>query len=245
MITENGWFDWAIKDPGPLARWLAFDLARTPMDAIYHHSLEGWFNPVSSDGYNVMKDPARHPTGWHGTVVKRNIWYPTGTLVQHYPVFARLQHANGGNIIGPGFETEGVQAQPLLPEQVATWLRIHADMRAFTGKAYPRIPGNGRIGLCEHREAPGGNTTECPSERYAPLWAAIANGDDVVSQADFDKALARIAQLETQMWGENPKIPRTKYNDFSAQEFEQHMKTHGTVTGQGMPKKFDATIEVK
>lgn len=196
-IDAAGWFDWAVRDPGPDGRWAEFWNARTPMDAIYHHSLEGWFNPVASEGYNVMNDIGRFPTAWHWTVTRQSIYSPPGTVYQHYPVFARLQHANGGNIIGPGGESEGLFNMPLLPEQVAAWQRIHADMRAFTGKDYLRLPGNGQVGLCEHREAPGAQTA-CPSERYAPLWAVL-EGDIEMTPAEkaaFEALVATVAGHE-------------------------------------------------
>lgn len=168
MIDNNGWFAWAKRDPGPPEHWAFFGNRRNSMAAIYHHSLEGWFYPVNSNGHNEMKNPERAPTAWHGTIDNN------GVLWQHYPVFAWLQASNGGNPYGPAFETEGLFDMPLTSVQVQTWLRIHADMRELTGNDYRRIPGGaGTRGLVEHREAPGAQTA-CPSERYAPLWSAIA-----------------------------------------------------------------------
>lgn len=228
-ISADGWFDWAVRDPGPDSRWAAFNHARTPMDTIVHHSFEGWYNSIAGDGYNVMEDPTRNPTGWHGTICTRNIThkgktYPPGTLFQHYPVFARLQHANAANITGPGFELEGVANMLITPEQIVTWKRIHADMRAFTGKPYlRRLTGSSSlVGLLEHREVPG-SQTGCPSNRYLPLWASIAadaakaieeanKGDDGMNKEEkeaFDTLSATVKeqaelinQLQTQLWGE-------------------------------------------
>jgi hypothetical protein len=160
------------------------------MDAIIHHSFEGWFNSIAGDGYNVAEDPTRNPTGWHGTVCSRIIVhlgkaYPPGTLFQHYPVFARLQHANAANIVGPGFELEGTSAMLITDVQIETYKRIHADMRKFTGKSYERFPLGDLVGLIEHREVPNSQTA-CPSNRYTPLWTSIAM-DAIQEAGEMDK----------------------------------------------------------
>lgn len=203
-ISKDGWFDWAIRDPGPESRWLVFGSTVTPMLAIYHHSLEGYFNPVAGPKYNVMDDPKTTPTAWHWSVTK------DGAVYQHFPVFARLQHANGGNAIGPGGESEGFAGEPLTEPQTGAWLRIHEDMRVFAKQPFLRST-DGRTGLCEHREAPGAQTA-CPSERYAPLWAALNNpAEDEVTREEFEafkkNTDERLAQLEVQAWGES-RVPR-------------------------------------
>ncbi len=187
MITPDGWFDWAIRDPGPRERWAHFGFARTPMVAITHHSLEGWFSWIDGRGYNAMRDPDRFPTAWHGDVVRftrlvdgRQVH--DGDLVQRYPVFARLRHGHTANTLGPGFESED-GGQPgtelrLTPGQERSWLRIHDDMRQFTGIDYERLPGS-RQGLVEHREM---GPTECPSNLYDGLWERIAGGAEMTPE---------------------------------------------------------------
>lgn len=197
MLLPDGFFDFAIRDPGPQERWAAFGFARTPMTAITHHSQEGHSTMVSvpSTGYNPMRDPARAPTAWHWTVVRRDHgWAQDGQMLQHYPVWARLQHGNEANILGPGGESEdGGVAEPtvrLTEAQEETWLLIHQDMRDFTGLPYERVPGS-QTGLVEHREMtrpPG--LTQCPSNLYDNLWTRIAGGGFSVD----DKA--RLTRLE-------------------------------------------------
>jgi hypothetical protein len=192
MISADGWFDWAMQDRGPVER-MQWGQGWTAMDCICHHSLEGGYTPIT--GYTPLRDPNRFPTAWHGTI-KRN-----GIFWQHYPVFVRLQHGNSANTRGPGFESEGVAGEPLTPEQVATWRRIHKDIAAFTGKTYTRIPGS-QVGLVEHREMtvpPGG--TACPSGRYAPLWAAL-EGEEGLSVEDKE----RLARLEAIVAGNGVKV---------------------------------------
>jgi hypothetical protein len=187
MIDAGGWFDWALRDPGPADRATYMGGAPTAMTAIIHHSMEGLFSPVNGgDGYNVMRDRARFPTAWHGTVTR------AGVLWQHYPVTARLVHAHAGNVRGPGFESEGFAPEPLTAAQVRTWRRIHADIAAFVGRPFTRVPGSG-VGLVEHREV---GPTACPSERYAPLWAAIAGDDEEEEAMSDDDLLALFAGSE-------------------------------------------------
>ena len=202
MITTDGFFDWAIRDPGPPERWAHFDNRRTPMTAITHHSLEGWFQWIGK-GYNAMTDPTRFPTAWHWTVVRfdrvvAGEQVHKGDLVQRYPVWAWLQHGHSANALGPGGESEdgGVPgtALRLAPEQEDTWLRIHADMREFTGIDYQRVPGS-RVGLVEHREMtnpPGG--TQCPSDFYNGLWERIAKGDEMTPE---EKAMLEAVYART------------------------------------------------
>lgn len=214
-ITNDGWITWAIRDPGPASRWAAFGNVITPVNAIYHHSFEGWFNPVSDgDGYNVMNDPGMAPTAWHGTVTSRPVKFkgaslPPGTLFQHYPINARLQHANGGNVIGPGFELEGLAPTPITPDQVKTYLAIHRDIAEWTKKSYARPTG-----LVEHREAPGAQTS-CPSERYAPLWAAIKAGGEVTKE-EYEALLVRMTNLEWLVTGKSGSEAVAIAKDFAA-----------------------------
>jgi hypothetical protein len=208
MIDSAGWFDWAVRDPGPADRWANFGFAHTSMVAITHHSLEGFLRPLFTTGYSPMKDAARFPTAWHGSILREDTvilgkLYRQGTLFQHYPVFARLQHGNSANTLGPGFESEDY-AMPgntvrLTPGQSETWLRIHRDMREFTGRDFKRVPGSQR-GLVEHREmtVPPGLTT-CPNNLYDELWARIAQGDDAMTpeeKADYDALKAKVARME-------------------------------------------------
>lgn len=204
-IDAAGFFDWAVRDPGPADRWAYFGRRHTDMTVLCHHSLEGYFRPVGSLGYNVMKDPQRFPTAWHGTVTRFELvyqghTYPPGTLFQHYPITYWLQHGHAANSLGPGFEAEGFTAPystippedcgPLSPEQVATYRRMHADM-AEAGYAFTRNKGS-MLGLVEHREMSNGQTA-CPHERYAPLWAAPQEEDALkLTEVQTENLLLRL-----------------------------------------------------
>ena len=182
MLKDNGWFSWAIQDPGPENRIMSALVL--PMSVVVHHSMEGGYNYPG--GYIVLRDPEGFPTAWHWTV-KRD-----GRVLQHYGTFRHLQHAHAANVLGPGGESEGYASQPLTPEQVAAWRHIHDDVNEyrerkglppFTRDTEPR-PQTTKRGWVEHREmAPFYNTTQCPSERYAPLWATYEEDDMTPEQA--------------------------------------------------------------
>lgn len=212
MIDDAGWFDWMIDDWGPQDRILS--ALKTPVDVYTLHSMEGTY--AFPNGFIVLRDPQYKPTAWHWTKMR------DGRVMQHYPLQTHLQHGHAANNLGPGGEAEGFASDPLTPAQVAADLRIIDDInqwRTRNGKAplireATRPQGRAR-GLVEHREmAPARNTTQCPSERYAPLWAALDVRNVPVTRGEFDAALKRIYQLETQLWGEFPK-PRDNANPYA------------------------------
>ena len=176
MLKDNGWFDWAIQDPGPEDRILSS--LQLPLVLVVHHSMEGVYNYPG--GYTALRDPNRKPTAWQWSVER------DGQLLQHYGAFKHLQHGHAANVLGPGGESEGFYYEPLTPEQVASWRRIHSDINEYRErKGLPpltrnpeRLPQATKRGWVEHREmAPAYNTTQCPSERYAPLWASYEEDD--------------------------------------------------------------------
>ncbi len=179
MLIDDGWFDWTIRDPGPADRVLS--AFRCPVSVYVEHSMEGTYTP---GGYIVLRDPETFPTAWHWTK-KRD-----GKVYQHYPIQAHLQHGHAANILGPGGELEGFRGEPITDAQLSSELRIIDDINAWLRRhGKPELvrdpekrPQGTKRGLVEHREmAPQSNTTLCPSERYAPLWAAL-EGTDVTTQ---------------------------------------------------------------
>ena len=165
MITAEGWFDWAAgRDLPTDDRLDFFGGKRHAFEVVVHHSFEGWYS--GPDYPSPHRNPARYPTCWHATVDL------DGSLWQHAPIWLQTVHGHAANPRGPGIESEGVAAMPLNDAQVATWLRIHRDIEAFTGQEFERRLdyAKGVEGaLIEHRQV---GPTACPSKRYAPLWAA-------------------------------------------------------------------------
>ncbi len=199
MLRDDGWFDWAVRDPGPPDRVLSN--FRTPLTVYVCHSMEGVYH--FPDGYTAMRDPRRFPTAWHWTKAR------TGTLYQHYPVWAHLQHGHSANILGPGGELEGFQNEPINNDQMRTDLRIIADINFYLERKgfkplerdNRQLPQMTKRGLVEHREmtqAP--NTTQCPSSRYAPLWAALEDDMSPEDKALLDKLVKVMGNAQMDEW---------------------------------------------
>ena len=169
-----GWFDFAIREPGPFDRWEEFGRRSIEIKAIICHSMEGDYHPAV---YSVLTDPERYPTAWHGTVTK------DGVLHQHYGVSARLQHAHSGNELGPGFEAEGFAGGPLTLAQEDTYLKIFRDIGEDTGRLPMRPPrpdwvfATSEMAIREHNEV---GPTACPSGRYDHLWERMKIPDEPV-----------------------------------------------------------------
>ena len=224
-LQPDGWFSWAwrfpldlrlIRDGGKL-----IEERPSTMEAICGHSLEGWVSvseqirtllgkgpsgctPAERGAvmnaleriYWALNDP-KHPTkGWHATNI-RNV----SALIQHAPIDARLAHGHAFNPRGPGIEHEGVAPNEIDASQVATSLRITRDTEA----AYKRpVPWT----WTEHRKW---GPTACPSERLAPLHAALAKGCNEVTREEYD-------ELVRDIWGSPERRADLKKNGVSALE---------------------------
>ena len=241
-LRDNGWFSWAIQDPGPENRILSALVL--PMSVVVHHSMEGTYNYPG--GYIVLRDPEGFPTAWHWTV-KRD-----GRVLQHYGAFRHLQHAHAANVLGPGGESEGYQREPLTPEQVAAWRRIHADINEYRERQglppfvrdIARLPQTTKRGWVEHREmAPTWNTTQCPSERYAPLWAE----EEPMTPEDRAKLDAVYAALTggvqgvIEAWNQQGNSVLVAYNDLVFPHVNNpiaHPHKHAGILATGEPKEI-------
>ena len=181
MIDAQGWLDWAIRLPGPLAHTNA---GTNPVNGIFMHSAEGYgyilLDPASEYGYN-----GNH--SWHLT----NLF--DGTLYQHYPLTARCWHATAANNEYIGVENEGdyPTEASLTDAQVATAVRFIGEIAAWKGwePRRPSGPTDLLATLYEHREVMrfGGSATACPSGRIP--WQTILErlGGDDMSEEDKAK----------------------------------------------------------
>ncbi|MFW6030966.1 MAG: hypothetical protein ACOC9T_00115 [Myxococcota bacterium] len=181
MLTADGWFDWAVHDPGPKRRQEFYGRFHR-FEAVVHHSMEGTYRLDVPGAFIVIRHSERFPTAWCGTVDNVD-----GTLAQHYDVRAMLVHAHDGNPLGPGFELEGFAGEPISDAAIATFRRIHRDIAEFTGEPWLRTPEEPLLGgLVEHREVAGPVKTTCPSGRYDRLWEILLEEED-----DMDEETVR------------------------------------------------------
>ena len=166
MAIVNGYFDWAELEEAPIGRinYLS-DGQPITVDMMTHHSQEGWYST-----YKTQYIPERFPTAPTGVVMQ------SGELIQICPYNIPTVHSNFGNYRGPGYEADGTNKYMLTPQQIDTYLRIHAELRNVTGRQLLRWTGKygdfppeepDILWLTEHKQT---GLTECPSDRYIELW---------------------------------------------------------------------------
>ena len=186
MITQDGYLDWAQRNPGPAAKKYS-----TPCTSEFYlphsmvGSLAGWYTRLFdlttlSDG-RFIPNAAASVTG---SILL------DGTVIMHYP-FGASCWASGNreaNTRGNAFENESQytsgrqdERKPLTGPQVEANIHIIRDMSTHFGWIPMRpagpilgaaaIPG---VTLLEHNEAVrlwGGGITLCPSNRIP--WDTI------------------------------------------------------------------------
>jgi hypothetical protein len=181
MIT-GGFVDWAVRVDGPRSKTYATVNAGA---GIVWHSMEGWWAGSLAE---LMK-PARQAS-WMFSIRL------DGTLVQHYPVTASCW-ASGNSLANTQWwsvELEGIFSTPINAAQLATARRLIGEWLAYRRASVPAITAT-RTGtlwtktMWEHREvdviaSPNAGETACPSERYALLWAALAEEDEPMTEAE-------------------------------------------------------------
>lgn len=121
MITQDGWFDWMERDPGP--PWKV-NGGRNTLRGMVPHSAEG-YRIVLRD---ILWGPRR--ASWHVSVL-------TDRVIQHYPVRAQTWTSGAGypnNNFLAG-ETEGLAGTPFNDFQTKTWIRIGRELMDLGGYA--------------------------------------------------------------------------------------------------------------
>jgi len=178
-VIVNGWFDWAIVDPGPPHK---VNGGRNGQRGMIPHSAEGYW-PYLRNG--VLWGPRR--ASWHASNLK------DGRFYQHYPVTAQTWTSGAGypNNNFPTTENEGVEGQPLTQPQIDNLIRMGRDLMA-AGMWHPQRPTSPTdIGasLYEHNECTrfGAEGTSCPSDRIPWHIIVPALEEDMaeVSKGEF------------------------------------------------------------
>lgn len=162
-ITPDGWFTWAIRDPGPLSKTNG---GRNTVRGFVPHSAEGYWPHLQT----LLHSPARQAS-WGASNLK------DGQLIQHYPIYVQTWTSGAGYPNNNFFsnETEGVAGEPLTDGQVANIVRQIRELSELRNWV-PERPSNAQdVGatLYEHRECVrwGAEPTACPSGRIP--WERI------------------------------------------------------------------------
>jgi hypothetical protein len=186
MITPDGWFDWAERNPGPAEK-----VYSEPNSAIGYvpHSMVGQLNGWYSRLFCMDRTPDGRFTDYaaasvHGSVLRG------GQVIQHYPITASCW-ASGSrypNTHFVAFEHESVytaghpdESIPLTGPQVEATVRIIRELaqaRSWTARR-PKDGADLTATLYEHRECRrwGSAGTSCPSGRIP--WDVIVNALEV------------------------------------------------------------------
>lgn len=178
-LDEQGWFDWMIRDPGPLSKT---NPGVNAVRGVVPHSAEGYWPHLQ----DLLHSEARRAS-WAFSNLK------DGRCFQHYSIYARTWTSGAGypNNNFVAFENEGVQGEPLTDAQVANIVRIISELSALKGwtPARPLSPDDKGATLYEHNECKrwGAEPTACPSGRIP--WAKILEDMPMTpaERAEMDK----------------------------------------------------------
>lgn len=171
-ISPDGWLIGVTRRPGP--EFKTYDTVNLG-EGIVWHSMEGWW-----DGSMRELDRPERQASWMFSISL------DGSLAQHYPITASCWASGNGlaNTHWWSVETEGLFSMPLNEVQVKTARWLIGEWAAWKGKPVSREGDLYTKSMWEHREVdtlitPNGGDTACPSERYQPLWAALAGEEDM------------------------------------------------------------------
>ena len=200
MITDDGWFDWMERRPGPPDKVYSGD---NSVRIWLPHSAVGWYAGWAS---RLFSD-ARTGTCRHGGVhmpqggdytsyaaASVHGWVElNGVCYQHYPVFAKCWASGSAwpNSNGVAFEHAGGAPgnfmQPFTTEQTAADIRMTDDIQEWHARTdrpgselwvsprRPTSPTDVDAELYEHNECIrwGSAATACPSQRLRYSWDKI------------------------------------------------------------------------
>lgn len=200
MAVEGSvtWISWATHRDGPSDKMYPETNKR---EGLVLHSVEGSL----AGAFSVLANPDREAS-WHFTCGI------DGKLYQHYPLTASCW-ASGNKTANTSYfalESEGTAAFPINAAQVATIKRLIVELRTTLGIKLTRESTT----LREHREVatlwtPNAGATACPSNRYAPLYTALATAPApdrlAILEEQVKSLIDQVAQLQTQTWGQPGK----------------------------------------
>lgn len=172
MIDSHGWFDWMIRDPGPLTKTNG---GINTVEMCIPHSAEGYWPHLQT----LLHSEARRASWMFSNL-------QDGRCFQHYSIYAQVWGSGSGrpNNAGVMWENEGVAGEPFTQAQTDNCVRIIrevSDLRGWT----PRRPNSATdltATLYEHRECVrfGSEATACPSGRvpWTEIMGALKQEED-------------------------------------------------------------------
>jgi hypothetical protein len=204
-ISIEGWLDWTERIDG-----IPDKVYTAPNKGlgICCHSIEGSIEGALERFLNTDRVPGR--PDWYTDYAAASCMFlnpRAGPLIQMYPVTASTwtSGSRSANTTLWAIESEGRAGEPLNANQVDNMMRLAGEWEAHTGKVASRANLLGIRNIWEHNEV-SDTPTACPSGRYAPFYAALAERDDgeelTPEQKEFlDWAPARLSALEHALTG--------------------------------------------
>ncbi len=233
MITDDGWFSWAERVPGPPDKVYA----QPCMSELYiPHSavgwLPGWYSRLfSTERTGLCVHGGVHlPLGGDYTAyaaVSITGWFElNGKLIQFYPIMKSCWGSGSyyPNTRGNAFENAGGAPgnfmQPLTPQQTDSNIRAALDLQDWHKRKNPLIydpwwehpqrptgPEDIDAQLYEHTECTrwGSAATACPSERLRYAWPKIITALNR-QEEDPNMADERLDQIFTKIGSTEPVL---------------------------------------
>lgn len=193
MITQDGWFSWMRRVPGPADKVYAEE---NTAEVLIPHSAVGYYRGWITRLFSTARDADGSYTWYAAASV--HVWNPyEGQCIQHYPVTASCWGAGSKLINTRAISVEheggapGNESEPLTETQLRNLVRIAEDLAAWRGvnpADYWERPASGDDQLAtlyEHGECVrfGSAPTSCPSGRipWDELLKRLSGPDE-----DFD-----------------------------------------------------------
>lgn len=214
MITPDGWVSWALRRPGPANKLYS---TTNGGHGIVWHSMEGWMA-----GSLAELDKPERQASWMFSIGL------DGILYQHYPITASCWASGNGlaNRQWWSVELEGIYSMPINAAQLATALRLIEEWKVLKGREVTRVGDFWSKTMWEHREVdtlatPNAGETGCPSERYAPLWAALEGDMPDPRLDEVITALGGIDEIRKWNTGENGPTGNSLLVGYALEQAEQ------------------------
>lgn len=256
VIKDNGFFDWAIPDPGPEHKVYP---ERNKLLAYIPHDMVGYYS--GPDSYTRMREDDAQAS-WGGSIG----YDPRGRPVmwQHYPVWVSTWTSSSRYWNTRGFTTETVREEkpirdsdpkPMSDDLVEIHMMVLEDLeeylertQGFTG-IFKRAPAlglnvskNTRL-ILEHREVhPQDNATSCPNGRMKRLYAALANKkpkENEMTDSEIQKMIEET--IESMNFERDERLremmqKRIEIAEAAFGETEKVEKLHKAASDQGLIK---------